>query len=110
VLGDLASSADDLARACRIWVRDGRLLGLPAKRSRRLPLLDLVAQDFEPGRAYTDGEVREILTRWLPDATALGRYLVDEGFMDRMPDGSRWWRSGGTVGLDAVPGASSHSS
>ena len=81
-------------------MHDGRLSGLPSKRSRRLPLLDLVAQDFEPGRTYSAGEVKAALERWFPDTTTLGRYLVDEGFMDRLPDGSHWWRSGGTVDLD----------
>jgi hypothetical protein len=27
-------------------------------------------------------------------------YLIDEGFLDRLPDGSRWWRCGGNVDLD----------
>jgi hypothetical protein len=100
VLGDRSYSEAEAARAYRTWVRDGRLLGLPAKRGRRLPLLDLVAQDFEPGRAYTAHEVEALLSRWHPDTTTLGRYLIDEGFLDRVPDGSRWWRCGGTVDLD----------
>jgi hypothetical protein len=87
---------DDVDQVYRIWVRDGRLRGLPAKRSRRLPLLDLVAQDFEPGKAYSAPQVKEILSRWLDDHTALGRYLVDEGYLNRFDDGSHWWRSGGT--------------
>src|SRR4051794_20745273 len=88
------------ARVYRTWVRDGRLLGFPAKRSRRLPLLDLAAQTFEPGETYSAREVDEALARWHPDTAALRRYLVDEGFLDRLPDGSRWWRCGGTVDLD----------
>lgn len=100
VLGDVEHSAEDAARAYRTWVRDGRLAGLPAKRSRRLPLLDLVAQDFEPGETYSWQQVRRALARWFPDTTTLGRYLIDEGFMDRLPDGSVWWRSGGSVDLD----------
>jgi len=104
VLGEPPHSPEEAARAYRTWVRDGRLAGLPAKRSRRIPLLDLVAQDFEPGRTYSAEEVREALERWFPDATTLGRYLVDEGFMDRLPDGSAWWRSGGTVDLDVGTG------
>lgn len=100
MLGDPPHSAEAAARAYKTWVRDGRLAGLPAKRSRRIPLLDLVAQDFEPGRVYSADEVKETLERWFPDTAALGRYLVDEGFMSRLPDGSSWWRSGGTVDLD----------
>ena len=99
VLGEVTYTAAEAERAYRTWVRDGRLVGLPAKRRRRLPLLDLVAQDFEPGVAYGAADVRDRLSRWHPDHAALGRYLVDEGFLDRLPDGSRWWRSGGTVDL-----------
>lgn len=100
MLGDLSYSAEEAAKVYRTWVRDRRLLGFPAKRSRRLPLLDLVAQDFEPGVSYTADEVEIRLARWHPDTSTLRRYLVDEGFLDRFPDGSRWWRCGGTVDLD----------
>jgi hypothetical protein len=95
-------TAAEAERAYRTWVRGRRLLGLPTRHRRRLPLLDLVAQDFEPGQAYTAAEVRDRLARWYPDHATLGRYLVDEGFLDRLPDGSRWWRSGGTVDLRPV--------
>lgn len=105
MLGEVRYTAAEAERAYRTWVRDGRLLGLPARRRRRLPLLDLVAQDFEPGETYTPAQVRARLSRWHPDHTTLGRYLVDEGFLDRLPDGSRWWRAGGTVDLD-LPSAS----
>ncbi|HEY3143721.1 MAG TPA: DUF2087 domain-containing protein [Acidimicrobiales bacterium] len=99
-LGNQEYSAAVAAHAYRTWVRDGRLVGFPRKRSRRLPLLDLVAQDFEPGRSYSGGEVERILRRWHNDTAALRRYLVDEGFLGRFADGSRWWRCGGTVGLE----------
>jgi hypothetical protein len=100
MLGEAGYSRRTAAHVYRIWVRGRRLVGFPAKRSRRLPLLDLVAQDFEPGRAYGADEVQEILAAWHADTATLGRYLVDEGFLDRLPDGRRWWRCGGTVGLD----------
>jgi hypothetical protein len=100
VLGEVSYPASVAMHVYRTWVRDGRLVGLPAKRSRRLPLLDLVAQDFEPGLSYTARQVEGTLARWHSDSAALGRYLVDEGFLDRLADGSRWWRCGGTVDLD----------
>jgi hypothetical protein len=100
VLGHPTYTAEVAAHAYRTWVQDGRLVGLPRKRSRRLPLLDLVAQDVEPGRAYSGAEIEQILRRWHPDTAALRRFLVDEGFLDRFADGSRWWRCGGTVDLD----------
>jgi hypothetical protein len=103
VLGEVRYTTAEAERAYRTWVRDGRLVGMPARRRRRLPLLDLVAQDFEPGKAYSAAQVRARLRRWHHDHATLGRYLVDEGFLDRLPDGSRWWRSGGTVDLEPRP-------
>jgi hypothetical protein len=77
----------------RFWT-DGRLVVIPAKRAKRLLVLDWVAQAFEPGRLYSENYVNAVLRRYHPDFAALRRYLVDEGFMDRR-DGD-YWRIGGT--------------
>ncbi|MEL7155893.1 MAG: DUF2087 domain-containing protein [Actinomycetota bacterium] len=75
---------------------DGRLVHLPTKRSKRLIVLDRLAQEFEPGRRYRERQVNAILAAFDPDVAALRRYLVDDGFLDRA--GGEYWRSGGTVG------------
>ncbi len=74
---------------------DGRLFTLPAKRSKRLLVLDHVVQAFEPGRTYAEQEVNAVLERRHDDYVALRRALVDEGFLTR--ENSVYWRSGGTV-------------
>ena len=74
---------------------NGRLEQMPAKRSRRLVVLDQVARRFEPGHRYPEREVNDVLRTIWPDYAALRRYLVDEGFLDRA-DGV-YWRAGGTV-------------
>ena len=74
---------------------DGRLASIPTKISKRLVVLDLVAQDFALGETYPEAQVTEILNRRHPDHAALRRYLVEEGFLDRR-DGT-YWRCGGTV-------------
>ena len=81
----------------RAFIRNGRLLQIPTVRSKRLIVLDVLAQEFEPGRRYTERQVNAVLRRWHDDVAALRRYLVDEGFLDREPDGSAYWRSGGSV-------------
>ena len=42
----------DPPEVLRAFIRDGRILAVPAKRTRRRLLLDQVAQAFEPGRKY----------------------------------------------------------
>ncbi len=76
---------------------DGRLVRMPTKRTKRLDLLDHLAQRFEPGRRYTEREVNALLVQVSEDTATLRRYLVDERFLDRA-DGE-YWRSGGSVDL-----------
>ena len=74
---------------------DGRLHTIPSKRSKRLVVLDHLAQRFEPGRVYTEAEVNESLSQVHSDYAALRRYLVDDLFLTR--EAGHYWRSGGTV-------------
>ena len=73
----------------------GRIVTMPAKRTRRLIVLDHVAQLFEIGVRYQEGEVNRKLRRLYDDYAALRRYLVDEGFLSR--EHGEYWRTGGSV-------------
>ena len=79
------------------FIRDGRIVTMPAKRSKRLVLLNHVAQMFEVGVRYSESEVNRILRNLNEDYAALRRYLVDEGFMGR--ERGVYWRTGGSVDL-----------
>ena len=86
----------------RVFVSDGRIQALPAKQSRRLLLLDKIAQAFEPGVRYPERDVSLFLGVLHDDHAALRRYLVDADFLSRA-DGE-YWRSGGTVVPSREPG------
>ncbi len=86
---------DSSALVLRRFVRDGRLVSIPAVHAKRLVVLEMLAQEFEPGRRYSEPMVNLILGRWHADTAALRRYLVDEGFLAR--DGGEYWRVGGAV-------------
>jgi hypothetical protein len=77
------------------FVRDGRLVSIPAQRSKRLVVLDHLVRVFEPGVRYPEREVNALLAVWHADVAALRRYLVDEGLMTR--EAGTYWRSGGRV-------------
>lgn len=79
----------------RAFVVDGRLTSIPASHSKRLVILDWLAQLFEPGRHYSEKMVNLILGQIHPDTAALRRYMVDAGYLDR--EAGQYWRSGGTV-------------
>lgn len=81
------------------FVRDGRLLSLPAQESKRRLVLEHVARSFEPGRRYPEREVDAVLRAWTDGGTAdhaaLRRYLVDHQLMAR--GGGEYWRAGGWI-------------
>ena len=84
----------DAAKVLRAFVKDGRITQIPMQRAKRLVLLDLLAQEFEPGLRYREPQVNLILGKWHADTAAWRRYLVDEGFLDR--ESREYWRTGGT--------------
>jgi hypothetical protein len=90
-----ASESGERRKVLDVFVRDGRITSIPAVRTKRLVLLDWVAQDFEPGRRYSEAAVNAILAHRHPDTAALRRYLVDEELLDRA--GGEYWRIGGSV-------------
>jgi hypothetical protein len=81
----------------RTFVRDGRLLRLPAQANRRRAVLEHVVQSFEPGVRYSEREVNAVLRAWCAggqvDHVSLRRYLIDEGLLTR--ENGVYWRSGG---------------
>ena len=92
---DLGDGSPEAIKVLRAFVRDGRLTSIPATHAKRLVVLDRLAQEFDPGRRYSEAMVNLILGKWHADTAALRRYLVDEGFLDRAE--GEYWRSGGTV-------------
>jgi hypothetical protein len=92
-----AANVDEEA-VLRAFFRDGRLVEIPTKASKRRIVLERVAIAFEPGVRYDEREVNAIVGAFHTDHASLRRYLVDEGFLDR--DGGEYWRSGGHVDVE----------
>jgi hypothetical protein len=77
------------------FVRDGRLVSIPAQQSKRRVVLEHLVRVFEPGVRYPEREVNALLAVWHDDFAALRRYLVDGGLLSR--DAGVYWRTGGPV-------------
>ena len=72
----------------RTFVREGRLVRLPAQWERKkLVLRHLAERSFEPGREYSEREVDDRLRTWCEggaaDHVTLRRHLVDLHHLDR---------------------------
>jgi hypothetical protein len=86
---------EDAARVLRTFFRGGRLTSIPIQRSKKVIVLDRLAQEFDVGTRYSERQVNAILRRFHEDVASLRRYLVDEEFLSR--EAGQYWRSGGTV-------------
>jgi hypothetical protein len=74
----------ELEKVVRAFLRDGRLVSIPAKpRKRELLLPVILDRCFPDDRDYEEKEVNMRLALLHPDVAALRRYLVDGGFMTR---------------------------
>jgi hypothetical protein len=71
-------------KVVRAFLRDGRLVSIPAKpRKRDLLLPVILDRAFPEDRDYEEKEVNMRLALLHPDVAALRRYLVDGGLMTR---------------------------
>ena len=84
---------DDSAYRQKVYdsfIASGRLVSIPTQRKKREIICARLAEEFEPGRTYTEPEVNEILTRWHEDYCFLRRELIAFGLMER--DHEVCWR------------------
>ncbi|GAA4422066.1 DUF2087 domain-containing protein [Actinokineospora soli] len=83
----------------RVFVRGGKVVGMPAHAGKRRVVLEHVVQSFEPGVRYSEKEVDVVLRAWCEgggvDFVTVRRYLVDAGLLSR--EAGEYWRSGGYV-------------
>jgi hypothetical protein len=71
-------------KVVRAFLRDDRLVSIPAKpRKRELLLPVILDRCFPEDRGYEEKEVNMRLALLHPDVAALRRYLVDGGLMTR---------------------------
>ena len=70
---------------------DGSIRQIPAQPKLQV-ILNYLIQAFAPNTNYTEKEVNQILRRFHEDTAGLRRDLVDAKMLDRISDGSRYWR------------------
>jgi hypothetical protein len=89
---------DETHRALKRMLSNGPLAAVPKRPSDQHLLVALAAAQFEPGKAYSEGEVNERLLAWLEtfceadglDHVTLRRMLVDSRLITRTKSGSAY--------------------
>ncbi len=70
-------------KVLRTFFRRGRLTQIPAQLKKQQIVLERLAQEFEPGRAYAERELNQVLLEFHDDVASLRRGLVSQGLMQR---------------------------
>jgi len=79
-------------KTLRDFVKEGRLVEIPASRKKRLVVLGWLVTQFEVDSRLPERAVNQILARYHPDFATLRRELVDNRFLAR--DHGTYWRIG----------------
>jgi DNA-binding HxlR family transcriptional regulator len=78
-------------RILKTWVKDGRIIDIPAQEKKKQILVRWVARQIDPARRWTEREFSDWLSQFNEDYAFLRRYLVDNGYMAR--DKGIYWRT-----------------
>lgn len=79
-------------RVLGTFMRDGRILQIPARHKKRMVVLRWLADHFRPAERYSEQQVNELLERYHEDRATLRRLLVDNELMQRRR--GYYWRAG----------------
>src|SRR5574340_490792 len=85
----LPPKSDEKARVIASFMKDGRLVSIPAQYKKRRYVMEELARSFEWGRLYDEKEVNAILKTFHDDVASLRREFIDQRIM--MREGGRYW-------------------
>ena len=85
----LPPKSEERARVVATFIRDGRLVTIPAQYKKRRFIMEEIARSFEWGRLYDEKEVNTIMRTFHDDVASLRREMIDQRIM--MRENGRYW-------------------
>jgi len=85
----LPPRSEERARVVATFIRDGRLVSIPAQYKKRRYIMEEIARSFEWGRLYDEKEVNAMLRAFNDDVASLRREMIDQRIM--MRENGRYW-------------------
>jgi len=85
----LPPKSDERARVLATFIKEGRLVSIPAQYKKRRYVMEELARSFEWGRLYDEKEVSAILKTFHDDVASLRREFIDQRIM--MRENGRYW-------------------
>ena len=72
---------------------DGSIKAIPSQLKKAQLIYRHLAQQFEPGKQYSEKEVNAILEKYNEDYASLRRALIEEKLLAREGGGGKYWRN-----------------
>jgi DNA-binding MarR family transcriptional regulator len=85
----LPPKSDERAHVVATFIKDGRLVSIPAQYKKRRYVMEELARSFEWGRLYDEKEVNAILKTFHDDFASLRCEFIDQRIM--MRENGRYW-------------------
>ena len=85
----LPPKSDERARVVATFIKDGRLVSIPAQYKKRRYVMEELARSFAWGHLYDEKEVNAILKAFHDDVASLRREFIDQRIM--MRENGRYW-------------------
>ena len=78
------------ASVMQFFDENGKLKHIPAKQSKKIEVLKLIAESFDPCKRYSEKELNEIISKINEDTAAIRRHMIEFGIMERNKESYYW--------------------
>jgi hypothetical protein len=85
------SELSDDERILRNWVKNGRLLEIPAQEKKKQIVIRWLAEQLDAQKRWPEREFNQLLVQYNEDFATLRRYLVESGYVAR--ENGIYWRT-----------------
>ena len=69
---------------------DGSLKQIPAKQSKKIAVLKIIASSLEPNRRYSEKELNQLIARFNDDTAAIRRHMIEFKILERNKESIYW--------------------
>ena len=69
---------------------DGSLKQIPAKQSKKIAVLKIIASSLEPNRRYSEKELNQLIARFSDDTAAIRRHMIEFKILERNTESIYW--------------------
>ena len=74
----------------QFFEEDGSLKQIPAKQSKKIAVLKIIASSLEPNRRYSEKELNQLIARFNDDTAAIRRHMIEFKILERNKESIYW--------------------